>query len=319
MDRFIAAEALEAPFLEHAQQLGLCHQRHVADFIEEERAAVGKLQAPRLAIVGAGEGAFFVAEDFRLEQAVGQGRAVDRLEIFGRASRQLVDHARHDFLAGAGRAEDQHRDVGLRGGADPLEDGEHLLVAADHLSEALHRRRGFLDAEIGAALEEDFEELGDRLLLRRDGTVGGRIAGDFLDDAELDELVDAVIDVEAHAPERLHDGVAVEGLARPRRQEAQDAGAQRRLDQRLEPGLEVGRIRARALPGAARGERQFIHDAPPLEVLRRLRRRGLRRGGPGRACDKSPSGNARSTASSVLRGTCGARGRLPRSGRRSSR
>ena len=83
---------------------------------------------------------FLVAEDLRLEQRVGQRRAVDGLELVGAAAAQLVDHPRDDFLARSGRPEDQHRDVGLRGGADPLEHDEHLLVAADHLAEPLDRR-----------------------------------------------------------------------------------------------------------------------------------------------------------------------------------
>ena len=150
----MAAEPLEAALLEHAQQLGLRDQRHVADLVEEQRAVVGQLEASRLAIVRAGERAFLVAEDFRLEQRVGQRRAVDRLELGDAAAAQLVDHPRDDFLARAGRSEDQHRDVRLGGGADPLEDDQHLLVAADHLAEALHRRRLILGADGGAAFEE---------------------------------------------------------------------------------------------------------------------------------------------------------------------
>ena len=86
-DRLVAAEPLEAALLEHAQQLGLRDQRHVADLVEEQRAVVGELEAARLAIVRAGERALFVAEDFRLEQRVGQRRAVDRLELRGRCAR----------------------------------------------------------------------------------------------------------------------------------------------------------------------------------------------------------------------------------------
>ena len=80
VDGSVAAEALEAALLEHAQQLGLRDQRQVADLVEEQRAAVGQLEAPGLAVVRAGEGALLVAEDFRFEQRVGQRRAVDRLE-----------------------------------------------------------------------------------------------------------------------------------------------------------------------------------------------------------------------------------------------
>ena len=118
-------------------------------------------EASRLAIVRAGERALLVAEDFRLEQRVGQRRAVDRLELRDAAPAQLVDHPRDDFLARSGRPENQHRDVRLGRGADPLEDDQHLLVAADHLAEALDRRRLVLGADRGAALEEMIEQVGD--------------------------------------------------------------------------------------------------------------------------------------------------------------
>ena len=76
-DRLVSAQALEAAFLEHAQQLGLCDERRVGDLVEEERALVGQLEAPGLAVVRAGERPFFIAEDFRLEKRVRQRRAVD--------------------------------------------------------------------------------------------------------------------------------------------------------------------------------------------------------------------------------------------------
>ena len=215
-DRRVAAEALEAPLLEHAQQLRLRDDRQVADFVEEQRAVVGELEAARLAVVGAGERALFVAEDFRLEQRVRQRGAVDRLELVGAAAAQLVDHPRHDFLARAGRPEDQHRDVRLRRGPDPLEDDQHLLVAADHLAEALNRRRAILVADGGAALEELVEQVADGVLLRLDERVPRRAAaGDALRDAERDQLADAVLDVEPHAAERLHQRLDVERFLRP--------------------------------------------------------------------------------------------------------
>ena len=62
---------------------------------------------------GAGESAAFVAEHFRFEQFVRDGRAVDRHEG---APRALADKlwivAGDDFLAGAALARDQHRRIG---------------------------------------------------------------------------------------------------------------------------------------------------------------------------------------------------------------
>ena len=52
-NRSVAAESLESPFLEHAQQLRLRDDREVADLVEEEGALVGHLEASGLAIVGA--------------------------------------------------------------------------------------------------------------------------------------------------------------------------------------------------------------------------------------------------------------------------
>ena len=69
-------------------------------------------------------------------------------------------------------------------------------------------------------------------------------------DAEVDELADAVLDVQPQPAERLHQRLDVEALVGARAQVAQDAGAQRRLHERAEPCLEVRRL-GRAAAGAA--------------------------------------------------------------------
>ena len=67
-DRLVAADALEGLLLEQAQDLGLQGQRHVADLVEEQRAAVALLELADAAAVGAGEGALLVAEQLALQQ-----------------------------------------------------------------------------------------------------------------------------------------------------------------------------------------------------------------------------------------------------------
>ena len=69
-----AADALELAGLEHAQQLGLQVQRDVGDLVEEQRAAVGQLEAADAVALGVGEGALDVAEQLALEQALRTGR-----------------------------------------------------------------------------------------------------------------------------------------------------------------------------------------------------------------------------------------------------
>ena len=71
-----AAHALEGPLLEHPQHLALHAERQLADLVEEQRAALGLLEAPRLAAVGAGEGPLLVAEELVLDQRLRDRGAV---------------------------------------------------------------------------------------------------------------------------------------------------------------------------------------------------------------------------------------------------
>ena len=79
-ERRVAADAVELAVGEHAQQARLQVGRHVADLVEEERAAVGLLEAPAAHRLRAGEGAALVAEELALEQVLGDRRGVDRDE-----------------------------------------------------------------------------------------------------------------------------------------------------------------------------------------------------------------------------------------------
>ena len=75
-----AAEPLDGPVLQHAQQLHLHRQRHVVDVVEEDRAAVGQLEAAGPILDRAGERAALVAEQLRLDQRFREERAADRDE-----------------------------------------------------------------------------------------------------------------------------------------------------------------------------------------------------------------------------------------------
>src|SRR6185437_10517084 len=54
LDGFESADGLEALFFEGAQYLRLCTQTHIGDFIEEQRAAIGFLKTPDLALACGG-------------------------------------------------------------------------------------------------------------------------------------------------------------------------------------------------------------------------------------------------------------------------
>ncbi len=97
-------------------------ERQLAHLVEQERAAVGHLDLAAHASLGAGEGAALVAEELALDELPRQRRAVDRHEGPGLARRVDVDRAGEQVLAGAGRAAQQHRRVGLGGEGDALVD-----------------------------------------------------------------------------------------------------------------------------------------------------------------------------------------------------
>ncbi len=110
-DGLVATDALEAAFLQHAQQLHLHRQAHVANFVQQQGAAFGHFEAALARGQCAGEGTLLVTEQLAFQQVGRNGAAVDRHERAITARRTLVDGARHHFLAGAGFAQHQHGGV----------------------------------------------------------------------------------------------------------------------------------------------------------------------------------------------------------------
>ena len=101
-------EPLELAFLQEAQQLGLRFERKLADFVEEDRAAVRELEAADLRVLGVGEGGALVAEQLDFEQRRRQGRAVHGHQGASGARPRLVKPARGQLLAAAGLPVEVH-------------------------------------------------------------------------------------------------------------------------------------------------------------------------------------------------------------------
>src|SRR6185503_3103351 len=93
--------------LDRAQDLGLQLERHVADLVEQQRAAVRLLELPDVARRSTRKRALLVAEQLALEQRGRDRGAVDGHEAPA-PSRREVQRARHALLAAAGLARDQH-------------------------------------------------------------------------------------------------------------------------------------------------------------------------------------------------------------------
>ena len=113
-DLVAAADALDHALLQEAQQLGLQRERQVADLVEEQRAAVGRLDLADRLPCRAGERALLVAEQLALEQVLGNRGAVDRDEALAAPRRQVVQRAREQLLAGAAFAQQQDGRAGAR-------------------------------------------------------------------------------------------------------------------------------------------------------------------------------------------------------------
>src|SRR5690606_8021785 len=163
VDRLAPADPLDLPFLQEAEQLDLQRQRDVAYLVEEQRAAArlrdlafGRLDRP-------GEGALLVPEQLAFEQALGDRSAVDRDAGAAAAAARLVETAREQLLAGAARAEQHDRDVGIGHALDRARDADHL------------GRRGDQPSEHAVALAR---ALGQRTILRLDAVQVERPAND---------------------------------------------------------------------------------------------------------------------------------------------
>ncbi len=100
-------------------------ERQVADFVEEEGAAVGRFEAAHAVGLGVGKSAAHVAEKLAFESAVGQAADVDGDQRLAGARRSGVQGARHQAFAAAVFAGEQHGGVARRHPADQLEHRPH--------------------------------------------------------------------------------------------------------------------------------------------------------------------------------------------------
>src|ERR1700722_10299720 len=101
VNRTLAADALEVLLLQEAQELGLEGGGQVGDLVEENAAAVSRLETAGLVLDCASECAAHVPEQFTLEQFFGERGAIDDDERLAQAPAPSMDLPRDDVLAGA--------------------------------------------------------------------------------------------------------------------------------------------------------------------------------------------------------------------------
>src|SRR5262249_38622703 len=98
LDRPRPTQALELQFLEHPEELRLELERKFPHLVQEERAAVGELEAADLLSDGVGEGSSLVAEELALEEGRWDGGTVDLDEGSLAAPAPVVDRACDQLL-----------------------------------------------------------------------------------------------------------------------------------------------------------------------------------------------------------------------------
>src|SRR5215472_12920497 len=97
-DWHAAANRCELTFLKHTQEPGLSVDRHVANLVEKQCAALRLLEAPHAACGSPGESTFLVAEQLALDQLAGDRGHIDGNKRAVAALAEIMKSARHQFL-----------------------------------------------------------------------------------------------------------------------------------------------------------------------------------------------------------------------------
>lgn len=125
----LASEALEAFFLNDAEELGLQAGIEFADLIEEQRAAAGAFEDAVAAGNGAGEGAAFVTEELAFDESGREGGAVDREERPAGAAAVDVDAAGDGLLGDSAFTKEEIVDSGGRDLGEKRQNVQHAGIA----------------------------------------------------------------------------------------------------------------------------------------------------------------------------------------------
>jgi putative ABC transport system ATP-binding protein len=190
----VLAQPLDFPFLQHAQQFHLDIQRHLADLVQQQGAAMGGLEAPLARRRRAGEGAAGMAEQFGFQQLLGKGRAMHpqvgplaRLELSCRA--RATSSLPVPLSPG-----DEHARLARRGAQDLAEQFLHRR-AVPHQPAQLQTLAGrLLESDLLAAVAQDHGiagQVGVRRQLHGPHAQRDQLAVRPLHDEILDQLFPA--------------------------------------------------------------------------------------------------------------------------------
>jgi hypothetical protein len=152
----ILPDPADLAILKDSEQLGLRSRRELADFIQEERAPVRRFEQTGALGHGTRERASRVAKQLRLDELVGEGRAVDRAHRPVRTSAEPVDRASHQLLSAAALARDQYGERGVRHPADDVTQFLHDVASTQQSKIVLGHgtRHGQLPSTVPGMVQE---------------------------------------------------------------------------------------------------------------------------------------------------------------------
>ena len=137
LDRRMSADAVVVAIGEHAQQARLQFGRHIADLVEEERAAFGLLEAATTLRCRAGECAALVPEQLGFKQVARNRGSVDGDEGLVRARTMAMHGVRDKFLSGPRFAGNHHGRIRLAQSTDGAKNFLHRRRLAENLRNQL--------------------------------------------------------------------------------------------------------------------------------------------------------------------------------------
>ncbi|MNI17791.1 hypothetical protein D3C73_711770 [compost metagenome] len=140
MQRLVRAQALDLAVLQRAQQFGLHAQGQFADFIQEQRAAIGRIEATCAVTGGTGKRPFDVTEQFTFGQGFRQRCTVHLDQGLMAAPRQTMQATGEQLLADTGLAQQQDGQIGV---------GQHIQFVEQMIKHlALPEDLAFIDRHV---------------------------------------------------------------------------------------------------------------------------------------------------------------------------
>jgi hypothetical protein len=120
--------------LENPQQFALQIEAGIADLVQKNGPAVGDLKKSGPGILGPGESAFDVAEQFAFDERIRNGRAVDGHEARRGPVAAVVNRPRDKLFAGTAFTMDE--DIGADGGR-PFDALNHVANTVGYTDQAI--------------------------------------------------------------------------------------------------------------------------------------------------------------------------------------